>query len=186
MSRFCPDLTIRCTLSLCSCAHTAMWLLISTLNIQCVCTLTLTVAIRSLNRFCQHHFDLFNQICCEGWRGCQRVEDHRQYHYRHPWQGGDVVGEGNLFEQASKFRCLTGVSSSGSLIWARLPSLSSTRLTSWSPHRLVLWCRFVMMDLLTNIDLSLIFRDTKTKVSESTRILDLIARCCFSLLLMIR
>ena len=24
MSRFCPDLTIRCTLSLCSCAHTAM------------------------------------------------------------------------------------------------------------------------------------------------------------------
>ena len=30
------------------------------------------------------------------------------------------------------------------------------------------------------------FRDTKTKVSESTRTLDLIARCCFSLLLMIR
>ena len=30
------------------------------------------------------------------------------------------------------------------------------------------------------------FRDTKIKVSESTRTLDLIARCCFSLLLMIR
>ena len=30
------------------------------------------------------------------------------------------------------------------------------------------------------------FRDTKTKVSESTRTLDLIARCYFSLLLMIR
>ena len=67
MSRFCPDLTIRCTLSLCSCTHRYVTIDFNIKHPTCLhFDLYCLIAIKSLNRFCQHHFDLLNQICCEG------------------------------------------------------------------------------------------------------------------------
>ena len=59
------------------------------------------------------------QVCCERWRSCQRIQNHWQHHHRHSWEGKEDTFEWLLYVAVINCRCLTGVSSSGSLIWAR-------------------------------------------------------------------
>ena len=81
----------------------------------------------------QHHLCHADQVCCEGRGGCKRVQNHWQHHHRHSGEGDIYISYILILKLNS--RCLTGASSSGSLIWARSPCLSSMRPMWWLPHR---------------------------------------------------